>query len=212
MSSSQISPPIARGAIVGVDPFNPLASVVVFQYNPESLCRTLQARTTGGEGGGPMRVTGPPEETIKIGIGIDATDQLQRGDPTAASMGIYPALSALEMLLYPKSALVIANEVLARLGVIEVIPPEQPLTLLVWGGQRIVPVRITEFSITEEAFDTLLNPIRAKVDLGLRVLTYDDLGLASPGGALYMAHQISREVMATIASAGVTAASIGAAL
>jgi hypothetical protein len=102
------------------------------------------------------------------------------------------------MLLYPKSALVIANEVLAAAGIIEVIPPEAPLTLFVWSVKRVVPVRLTTFSITEEAFDTGLNPIRAKVNLGLRVLNYQDLSLLSPGGALFMAHQVIKEVMATI--------------
>lgn len=209
MSTSPISPAVFKGAIVGVDPLNPLASVVVFQYNPESLSRSLTARTSQSEGGGPTRLVGPPEESIKIGVVIDATDQLARGDAIADSMGIYPALSALEMLLYPKSSAVIANDVLARLGVIEIIPPEQPLTLLIWGPKRIVPVRITEFSITEEAFDTDLNPIRANVDLGLTVLTYQDLGLLSVGGALFMSHQISKEVMATIGGAGSLATSVG---
>lgn len=200
------APRVAKGAIVGLDPLNPLASVVVFQYNPESLSRTLQARTSGGdEQGGVLRLAGPPEESIKLAVEIDATDQLETGNQVATGMGIYPALSALEMLLYPKSALVIANEVLLRLGVIEVIPMEAPLTLLIWGARRIVPVRITEFSITEDAFDTDLNPIRAKVDLGLKVLTYTELGLLSPGGALFMAHQIAKEVMATIGSAGTLA-------
>ncbi len=117
-------------------------------------------------------------------------------------MGIYPTLASLEMMLYPKSAVVIANEVLLNLGIIEVIPPEAPLTVLVWGSKRVVPVRLTELSITEEAFDPNLNPIRAKVNLGLRVLTYQDLGLLSPGGALFMAHQLAKEVMATIGGVG----------
>ena len=212
MSASPVSPAVAKGAIVGLDPFNPLASVVVFQYNPESLTRTLQARTAGDGDSGPLRLAGPPEESIKLGVMIDATDQLQQGDATARDMGIYPALSALEMLLYPKSALVIANEVLARVGVVEIIPMEGPLTLLIWGVRRILPVRITEFSITEEAFDTDLNPIRAKVDLGLRVLTYDDLGLLSPGGALYMVHQVAKEVIATIGSVGTLSAEVSAAI
>ena len=133
---------------------------------------------------------------------IDATDQLERGDSIAGSMGVYPDAGRLEMLLYPKSALVIANEVLLNIGVIEVIPPEAPLTLFVWGVNRILPVRLTELSITEEAYDPNLNPIRAKVSLGLRVLNYHDLGLLSVGGTLFMAHQIAKEVMATIGSVG----------
>ena len=197
------SPRVLKGAIVGIDPLNPVASVIVFQYNPDSLTRTLQVRTAGGEEDqGVMRLSGPPEESIKLSIEIDATDQLERGDATARQSGIYPALAALEMLIYPKSAVVIANEVLIRVGVIEVIPMEAPLTLLVWGAKRIVPVRITELSITEEAFDTDLNPIRAKIDLGVKVLTYTELGLLSPGGALFMTHQIAKEVMASVGGAG----------
>jgi hypothetical protein len=88
--------------------------------------------------------------------------------------------------------------VLMNIGVIEVIPPEAPLTLFIWGIKRVVPVRLTQLSITEEAFDTSLNPIRARARIELRVLNYHDLGLLSVGGALFMAHQIIKEVMATI--------------
>lgn len=199
MSTFPGSPKVQKGAIIGLDPFNPLASVIVFQYNPEALTRTLTAQTTGGTNPGEaLRLKGPPQENITVNIDIDAADQLEKADGIATTMGLYPTLSSLEMLLYPKSALVIANEVLMAAGVIEIIPPEAPLTLFVWGLKRIVPVRLTTFSITEEAFDTSLNPIRAKVALGLRVLNYQDLGLLSVGGALFMVHQIVKEVMATI--------------
>src|SRR5215211_4979526 len=200
MSTFPGSPKTQKGAIVGLDPFNPLASVIVFQYNPDTLTRTLTAQTAGGNAaqGEALRLKGPPQENITVNVEIDAADQLERADGIATSMGLYPTLSSLEMLLYPKSALVIANEVLANIGVIEIIPPEAPLTLFVWGIKRVVPVRLTTFSITEEAFDPNLNPIRAKVNLGLRVLNYQDLGLLSAGGALFMAHQIIKEVMATI--------------
>ena len=203
MSSFPGSPRLQKGAIVGLDPTNPLASVIVFQYNPDTLTRSLTAQTTEGEAnrGEALRLKGPPQETMSLDVEIDATDQLEQGDSTAASMGIYPALAALEMLLYPKSGLVIANEVLAAVGIIEVSPPEAPLTLFVWGLKRVVPVRLTNFSITEEAFDPGLNPIRAKVSLGMRVLSYYDLGLYSAGGALFMVHQVAKEVMATIGSA-----------
>ena len=200
MSTFPGSPQLLKGAIIGVDPFNPLASIIVFQYNPDTLTRTLTAQTTGGnaDGGEALRLKGPPQETIKIDVEIDATDQLEQGRGTATSMGIHPTLASLEMLLYPKSALVIANEVLAQVGIIEIVPPEAPLTLFVWGVKRVLPVRLTEFSITEEAYDPGLNPIRAKVGLGMRVLNYSDLGLLSVGGGLFMAHQVMKEVMATI--------------
>ena len=200
MSTFPGSPKLMKGAIIGLDPFNPLASVVIFQYNPDTMTRTIHPMTTGGNAdkGEALRLTGPPEETIKLDVEIDATDQLETADGLATTMGIYPTLSSLEMLLYPKSALVIANEALLLAGIIEVIPPEAPLTLLVWGIKRIVPVRLTDLTITEEAYDTGLNPIRAKVGLGLKVLNYHDLGLISVGGALFMAHQVIKEVMATI--------------
>lgn len=204
MSGLSRSPRVQKGAIVGVDPANPLASVIVFQYNPETLTRTLTAQTAG-EGAAPgeaLRLKAPPKEQISLDVEIDATDQLETGDARAQQMGIYPQLAALEMLLYPKSALVIANEVLKALGILEVVPPTAPLTLFTWGLKRTLPVRLTSFSITEEAFDPGLNPIRAKVDLTLDVLSYHDLGLVSPGGALYLAHQIQKEVMATMAGVG----------
>lgn len=201
MSSFPGSPKLFKGAIIGLDPFNPLASVVVFQYNPETLTRSIVAQTTGGgdaDRGEALRLKGPPEETITLKVEIDASDQLEQAQAIATTMGIYPVLASLEMLTYPKSIPTIANEVLMAAGVIEVVPPEAPLTLFVWGIKRVLPVRLTSFSITEEAFDPNLNPIRASVNLGLRVLTYHDLGLLSPGGALFMAHQIVKEVMATI--------------
>lgn len=205
------SPRLFKGAIIGLDPFNPLASVVVFQYNPETLTRNLTARATGGDAdrGEALRLKGPPEETITLKVEIDAADQLEQAQAVATTMGVYPVLASLEMLLYPKSVPTIANEALMAAGVIEVVPPEAPLTLFVWGVKRVLPVRLTSFSITEEAFDPNLNPIRASVNLGLRVLTYHDLGLFSAGGALFMAHQIIKEVMATVGGVGAVAGAAG---
>ena len=198
------SPWLLKGAIVSVDPLNPIASVIVFQYNPDTLTRTLQAQTAGdgGDRSEALRLKGAPIETIKLEVEIDATDQLERADNTAVSHGIHPQLAALEMLLYPKSALVIANTVLLALGTIEVVPPVAPFTLFIWGPKRILPVRVSEFSITEEAHDTQLNPIRARASLGLRVLSYNDLPLTHPGYGLFLAHQVAKEAMAVIGSSG----------
>jgi len=201
MTSFPGSPRLVKGAIVGVDAMNPLASVVVFQYNPDTMTRRLEARSTGGgdtsDRSEAFRFTGPPKETITLNIEVDATDQLEQANPLALITGISPTLSALEMLLYPKSVTVIANSTLAQAGNIEIIPPEAPLTLFVWGATRVLPVRVTGFSITEEAYDPMLNPIRAKVDLTLTVLSYMDLKLTNPGYSLFMVHQIAKEVMAT---------------
>ncbi len=202
MTSFPNSPKVARGAIVGIDVMNPLASIIVFQYNPETMRRTLapqyvQARE--GEMSAP-RLEGPPRESITMAVEIDATDQLETASFPATKLGVHPTLAALEMLLYPKSSLVIANDVLAAFGVIEVISPPAPMTLLIWGAKRVVPVKLTSFVIDEQQYDPALNPVRAKVDLGLDVLTYRDLGLLSPGGALFMVHQVVKEAMAVIGS------------
>jgi hypothetical protein len=197
------SPRLLKGAIIGLDPVNPLASVVVFQYNPDTLTRRIDARSTGGTDGGDrseaFRLSGPPRETITLNVEIDAADQLERPleNPTAITIGVYPTLSALEMLLYPKSKKVIADLAAAKAGNIEIIPPEAPMTLFVWGAMRVLPVRITSLSITEEAYDTTLNPIRAKVDLSLYVLSYADLKPDHPGHTLFLVHQVMKEIMAT---------------
>jgi hypothetical protein len=211
MASSQIAPPVFKGALATVSPTNPLGTVVVFQYNPASLTRTLAAKMTGGEGSGSgaPRFAGPPEETVKLTIELDATDQLEAGDSTTESLGLLPALSALEAMLYPPSAIVVANEVLARVGIVEILPMAAPLTLLVWGARRILPVSITDFSVTEEAFDLALNPLQAKVDLGFTVLSYYELGLLSPGGALSLAHHIAVEALGLVGASGTLPSLIG---
>ena len=70
------------------------------------------------------------------------------------------------------------------------------MILFIWGPTRVLPVRVTAISIAEEAYDALLNPIRAKIDLTLEVLTYRDQPLTSPGRALFLAHQIAKEALA----------------
>lgn len=208
MTTFPNSPRLLKGAIVGVDIFNPLASVILFQYNPETLTRSLSARIPERPWGqqaarsDAMRLAGPPEETIQLEIEIDAADQLEQADDTATTVGVHPALASLEMLLYPKAVAMITNNALLRAGIKEVAAPEAPLTLFVWGRKRVLPVRLTGFSITEQAFDPRLNPIRASVSLSLTVLNYQDLGVSSPGGALFMAHQVAKEKMATLSGLG----------
>lgn len=213
MTGLSTSPRLLKGAIVGVDPVNPLASVVVFQYNPETLERSIRPSIAGdgAERGEVLRLSGPSEETITVEVELDATDGLERGDPLTTVAGVAPQLAALEMLVQPISSHVIATEVLAAIGITEVMPPEAPLTVFAWGPKRVLPVRVNDLAITEQAFDPQLNPILAKARLGLRVLTYHDLGLDSLGGSLSLAHQVIAETMATTASVG-TLASTGAAI
>ncbi|MFL6858309.1 MAG: hypothetical protein ACJ8EB_10430 [Allosphingosinicella sp.] len=200
MTGFPLSPRLIKGALVGVDPANPLASVVVFQYNPDSMTRTLAVRGHAGEGGErgeAFRLSGPPKETIKLAIEIDATDGLEEGNPIAVATGVSPTLAALEMMLYPKSLDVIANMALSAAGMVEILPTTGPMILFVWGPTRVLPVSLAGMTITEEAYDSLLNPIRAKVDLSLNVLSYNDLKLGSVGHALFLVHHVAKEVMAT---------------
>lgn len=199
MTSFPGSPRLLKGALIGMDPFNPLASVVVFQYNPDTMTRRLDARAVSQEGdrGEAFRLTGPPKETITLSIEIDATDQFEQASPLTATLGLNPTLAALEMMLYPKVASVFLNDTLSAVGTIEVMPVDAPMLLFVWGPTRVLPVRMTNFTITEEAYDPLLNPIRAKVDLSLTVLSYQDLSLLSPARALFLAHHVAKEIMAT---------------
>ncbi|MCB1831207.1 MAG: hypothetical protein H6964_14960 [Chromatiaceae bacterium] len=196
------APRLMKGSIIGMDIFNPLASVIIFQYNPKELTRRLQAATGQSQGADSevLRLNGAPSETFDMTVEIDATDQLESGNGMAQSMGIYPQLSALEMLLYPKSAQVILNTALMAAGITEVVPPEAPFTLFVWGPKRVVPVKLEGFSITEKEYDPELNPIRAEVALSLKVLSYNDFNLTHPGFATFMAHQIVKEAMAVAGS------------
>lgn len=215
MTSFPNSPKLLKGAIIGFDLLNPLASVIIFQYNPAQVSRQLQARTAG-QGGAPteaLRLAGAPQETITLSeVILDVTDQLEQQDELATSVGIYPQLSALEMLLYPKSAVVIANTVLMATGTIEIIQPEAPFTLFIWGVKRVLPVRIDSFSITEERFDPKLNPIAAKLSLSLKVLSYNDFPLTHPGYHTFLAHQIVKETLATIGSVNNVSAVAGGAI
>src|SRR5207237_233410 len=114
--------------------------------------------------------------------------------------GIHPQLAALEMIVHPSNIQLLAGNALAKSGVLEIAPVEAPLSLFVWSRSRIIPVRITDFSITEEAFDPNLNPIRAKVSLGMRVLNVNDLGFDDKGGNVFMAYLIQKEVLSGLST------------
>jgi len=203
MSSFPGSPRLLRGGLVLVDPSSAAVNrIIALQYNSDSISRTLQVEAMGGEDGDrsqAMRIKGPPVETIKLDAEIDATDQLEFPDQNrnAVEFGILPQLAALETIIYPASAVLSSNNALAAAGTLEIAPMEAPLTLFIWSKNRILPVRITELSVTEEAFDPALNPIRAKVSLGMRVLSVNDLGFAHKGGSLFMTHLQAKEQLVT---------------
>jgi hypothetical protein len=194
-----LSPRLLKGGLVRLDPKSGrILAVIALQYNPDTLTRTLQVQATGetGDRSQALRLKGAAVETIKLDAEIDAADRLDEADPDAVAVGIHPQLAALEALVHPRADDLQANDALAGSGVLEVLPLEAPLTLFVWSKQRVVPVRVTDLSVTEEAFDVALNPIRAKVSVSLRVLSVDDLGFDHRGGTLFMAYLRNKEGLA----------------
>src|SRR5260370_2828714 len=186
---------LVKGGIVSMDrDSDVLQSVIALQYNPDSLTRTLQIQAVQGAQDGTrvdaLRLRGPAVETIKLDAELDATDQLEfpKQFPIAVQYGLQPQLAQLEMLVNPTVETLMADDSMANAGTLEIIPLEQPLTLFVWSKVRVVPVRLTDFSITEEAFDPNLNPIRANVSLGMRVLNVDDIGFSTPLYHILMAY------------------------
>jgi hypothetical protein len=199
--TTPLSPRLLKGGLVQLDPGSGrVLRVIGLQYNPDTLSRTLQVQAAGesGDRSTALRLKGAAVETIKVEIEIEGAERLADPDsnPTAVKLGIQPELAVLETLVHARADDLQANDALAAAGVLEVLPLEAPLTLFVWSKQRVVPVRVTDLSITEEAFDVALNPIRAKVSLSLRVLSVDDLGFAHRGGTLFMAYLRNKESLA----------------
>jgi hypothetical protein len=201
MSTSPNSPKLLKGGIVLIDSAtSDVKRIIALQYNPDSISRTLQVQGVGAESGDrseALRLKGPPVETIKLDVEMDATDQLEVADGVATEVGLHPQLATLELIIYPTSAQLQSNNSLAQSGTLEIAPMETALMLFIWSKQRIMPVRLTEFSITEEAFDVSLNPIRAKISLGMRVLSINDIGFNHNGGSLFMKYLQNKEQLAT---------------
>ena len=199
MSGFPRTPQILKAGLITLDAESGiLQRTIVLQYNPESLSRSVQPAMGEPGGADSLRINGPPVETFKLEAELDAADQLELPDqhPDTVEQGIFPQLAALETLVYPTSQGLLDTKQLADQGAMEIFPMAAPLTLFVWSRQRVLPVNLTELSVNEEAFDTQLNPIRAKVSLGMRVLTVDDLGHDHKAGGLYMVYHKQKEALA----------------
>lgn len=217
-------PRLLKGALVAYEShlIPGIPKIVAFQFNPDTVTRRLQSRTyaggNGGDGGGTEgtevpQIIGPPEQSIGMSVTLDAADQLEFPDqnPDVVGVGLHPALATLELLLYPPSESILTNIVQAKLGSRSVVRADVPVVLLVWGPARVVPVRMTGFSVTEQAFDQLLNPIRAEVRLDLDVLSSLDLEPGTLGHGVAFAHHVAKELLSA-AHQGKTAVEIGSAL
>ncbi len=207
MSAFPSSPQLIKGGIVIMEPdTGKVIRIISLQYNPDTLTRSFQVQSyeEGGDRSEALRLKSSPVETIRLEAEIDATDQLEFPDqhPKIVQNGIHGQLAALETMLYPSSEALQNNHNQAGRGVLEIVPMEAPLSLFVWSKHRAVPVRVTEFSVTEEAFDPLLNPIRAKINLSLRVLSVNDLGFGHRGGSLFMSYLKNKEALAGMVGSG----------
>ncbi|NJA05294.1 hypothetical protein HC024_06055 [Methylococcaceae bacterium WWC4] len=210
MSGFPGSPKLVKGGVVLIDPGSgAVRRIIALQYNPDTITRSLQVQGVGADSGDrseALRLKGPPVESIKLDAEIDAAEQLEIADGLATQVGLHPQLAALELIVYPSSAQLQAANSLAHAGTLEIAPAEAALMLFIWSKQRIVPVRLTEFSITEEAFDTALNPIRARLSLGLRVLSVNDIGFDHKGGSLFISYLQNKEQLAQKFAGGAFAA------
>lgn len=193
--------PLRKGALVTVNSSGNPTSSIVFQYNPETLRRRLQpylaSDAQAGERTEAPRFAGAAGGTITVAILLDATYAMNSGAASSSSWsGIFPQLAALELLLYPPTSQVTNDQNLIGQGQIEVVPLPVPRTLFVWGPNRVVPVMLSDLDVTEELYDTYLNPVRAKVNLSLRVLTYSDLDADDPGYKQFLAYQQNMQTLA----------------
>jgi hypothetical protein len=196
-----------RGALVVMAAGSASPRVIVFQYNPTNLRRKLAPQMVGGDAQGrssPLSYTGAPTETIDADVEVDAADQDTFDAAASSSSGIAPQLAAIEVVLYPPSSQVTTNQALLDAGTLEIGPYVVPTTLFVWGSQRVVPVKIVTYAVTEDAFDGDLNPIRATLQLSMQVLSYSDVGPSDPAYPLFMAYQAAKE---SLAAKGSTAGS-----
>jgi hypothetical protein len=191
------TPKVLKAGLIVLDPeTTEVQRVIALQYNPETLSHGYEIRGAGeGNHSEPLRLIGPPIETFTLEAFLDASDQLEHPDDNreAVEHGIQGAIAVLETLIYPESEKLIANRALADQGKLEIVPMEKNLTLFVWGRDRVVPVRITQFSLNEEDFSPELYPLRARISLTLRVLSVDDLGFEHRGGSLYLRYQQTKE-------------------
>jgi hypothetical protein len=201
------SPRFLKGALVVFETKLPIpTNLIAFQYNPDQVARTFEQQQSSGD---PRKTSGDtqhllaPTEKLRMTVELDAADQLEDANPLAIATGLHPSLAALELLLSPPSTDIILGKVLAAVGSSKIAPAKVPMVLLVWGPLRVIPVRVESVAITEEAFDQLLNPIRAKVDLGLRSLTSKELKKAgAPFDTIATVNLIAKEVMAHLQAIG----------
>ncbi|HZR27437.1 MAG TPA: hypothetical protein VFA71_01550 [Terriglobales bacterium] len=210
MSDFPGRPLLLKGGLVVFEAPIPVpTNIILFQYNPETMTRKISQPAGGAQAGGggsanPCTTAGDtrnnlllPTENYQLAVELDAVDQMEINDPVTRFVGLHPALAALELLLYPPPQDVLVAKALSLAGSAFVTSPKVPIVLFVWGAARVVPVIVNSITVTEQAYDQLLNPIQAKVDLDMRSMT--QIELKSAGivfESLAFINLIAKEVMA----------------
>jgi hypothetical protein len=191
-NESPLAPVLLKGAFIRLDEtaIGAVPQIVVFQYNPESLTRKFKpyeppAKEKTDDKPNPSALAAPydPEEEMDVVVELDATDDLEHPEqhPITMVSGVADRIAALEMLMYPSDETSLLSSAVSSLaGALGIgggaeIPKyrQAPIVLLSWGPGRVMPVKITGFSVEEQAFNQALYPIRAKVTVGVKVLTED---------------------------------------
>ena len=182
---------LLRGALIeyASDFFGPLPNLVIFQFNPHTLSRNISIpeRPTGATSRETSQAGNIPVERITLTAHFSAADQLNTGNIIAQELGISPQLAALEKMVYPSNLIgELLGEALDKIGDAlglegdddipkQPIPREKyPRILFIWGKTRVLPVLLESMSITEQQYDSSLNPIQAEVALGLAVASNPD--------------------------------------
>ncbi len=198
-------PRVTKGALIVFGSSAPIPTqLIVFRWNPDNMSRRfdLQSGAAGRGAAGTDEHHTPataPTEAITIALEFDASDDLERPaeHPITVQSGLLPVLSALEQLLYPSIVATKVMDLAARLGSATVTPATKPWVVFVWGPGRVIPVKITGLTITEQSFDAHLNPISARAELQMSRLNVDELsGAPSLLSALPTIHAVTREVLA----------------
>jgi hypothetical protein len=203
-----------RGLLVeyGTDLLGPIPNVVVFQFNPEKLERSLRPPSDSSAAQSDSDTQSPtpdepnrggagsPTETLTLTAHFDASDDL--GENNARSIvprmfGVGPQLVALERMIRPAAGLLgnLIAQGLDRIGDAisgggdgsqEEPPQRMPRVLFIWGPARVLPVEIRSMTITEKKFDAFLNPVQAEVRIELKMVgAYPEQSLDRVGrGAL----------------------------
>jgi hypothetical protein len=181
---------LLRGVLIeyGTDLIGPIPNVVIFQFNPESLSRSLQIpqRPTGATQREATQAGEKTFEKISFKAHFSAANMLDEDKALAKMFGIGPQLCALEKMVLPSAKIAgLIGEALDAVGdalglgggddaPAQPIPREKyPRILFIWGLTRVLPVTIDSMTIAELEYDAMLNPLRAEVDLQLSVIAID---------------------------------------